>query len=67
MQPAAVLLFWDRDGDVAVGNDAVVVSLQVERSRLGLVAIESAAGGSGEFDIVVIYLAVAQNRNMPAD
>ena len=45
----------------------MVVALQEERTRFGFVAIECAAGGAGDFNVVVIHLAVAQDGDVAAD
>src|SRR5256885_14423519 len=62
-----VLLCRNGDGDVAVFDHAVVITLQIKRSWLGLVAIESATGRAGDLDVVGINLAIAQHRYMSAD
>src|ERR1035437_9977023 len=67
MLPGIALLFWNRNGDVAISDDAVVISLQIDRSWLSLVAVESASGRARELDIVVIQFAVAQDGDMSAD
>ena len=61
------LLFRNGDSDVAVSDDAVVIPLQIERSWLGLIAVKSTSGRAGNLDIVVVHLAIAQNRHMSAD
>jgi len=45
----------------------VVVTLEEEGAGFGFVAIESAAGGAGDFDVVVIDLAVAEDGDATAD
>jgi hypothetical protein len=60
-------LFGDGNGDVAVANYAVVISLQIDRTWLGLITVKSTSGRAGDLDVVVVHLAIAQNRHMPAD
>jgi len=61
------LLLRDGNGDVAIGDYAVVVSLQIERPRLGLIAVKSASGRTRKFGIVVIRFTIAQNCYLPAN
>ncbi len=61
------LEFGDGDGDVAVADDAVVVALEEEGAGFGFVAIEGAAGGSGDFDVVVVHFAVAEDGDAATD
>src|ERR1700760_933136 len=44
-----------------------MISLQIEGSRFGLVAIESASGRSWQLDVIVVHPAVSHNGHMPAD
>ena len=61
------LRFGDGDGDVAVADDAVVVALEEEGAGFGFVAIEGAAGGTGDFDVVVVHFAIAEDGDVAAD
>src|SRR5690242_13011571 len=63
----SLLLLRHRDSDVAVTDHTVVIALQIERSRLSLIAVESAAGRPRKLYVVVVHLAIAQHRHMPAD
>src|SRR5258708_4795886 len=65
--PDLFLRLGNGNGDVAIGHYAVVISLQIDRSRLSLIAVKRASGRSRELDIVVIHLAIPQDGHMPAD
>ena len=58
------LFLWHGNRDVSIFDDAVMVALQKKGTRLCLVAIQRATGGTGNFHIVVVHLAVAQNGDM---
>src|SRR6187399_1268034 len=55
------------DRDIPILNHPMLIPLQEERTRLCFIAIERAAGRPGDFRVVVIHLAVAQDSDVPAD
>ena len=61
------LLFRNGNGDVAVSDYAVVIPLQIEGSWLGLIAVKGTSRRARNLDIVVVHLAIAQNRHVSAD
>ncbi len=44
-----------------------MIALQEEGAGFGFVAIEGAAGGSGDFDVVVVHFAVAEDGYVATD
>src|SRR5579883_3266043 len=61
------ILLRQRDRDVPVLHSARVIALNVDRPRLGFVAVERAAGDAGDLLVIDRLHAVPHDRDAPPD